>query len=197
MINGLSFFGLNGSGKSTLAHALAKQTDYFEMDAEDYYFPEQKESRKWAMDPNGLPVTEPLGTVPFSVSRTKEEVQNALINDFRIHPGFILSSVTMNWNEAILSRIDLAFLVQTPPEERLKRIRIREEKRFGERALPGGDMYLQQMEFRTASKNRDPKEAEESAKRLNCPIVVLDGTKSVEENLKRILVSQGEWVFVC
>lgn len=93
MINGLSFFGLNGSGKSTLAHALAKQTDYFEMDAEDYYFPEQKESRKRAMDPNGL---EPLGTVPFSVSRTKEEVQNALINDFRIHPGFILSSVTMN-----------------------------------------------------------------------------------------------------
>lgn len=161
--------------------------DYFEMDAEDYYFPEQKESRKWAMDPNGLPVTEPLGTVPFSVARTKEEVQNALINDFRIHPRFILSSVTMNWNEAILSRIDLAFLVQTPPEERLKRIRIREEKRFGERVLPGGDMYLQQMEFRTASKNRDPKEAEESAKRLNCPIVVLDGTKSVEENLKRIL----------
>lgn len=48
-------------------------------------------------------------------------------------------------------------------------------------------MYLQQMEFRTASKNRDPKEVEESAKRLNCPIVVLDGTKSVEENLKRIL----------
>lgn len=113
MINGLSFFGLNGSGKSTLAHALAKQTDYFEMDAEDYYFPEQKESRKWAMDPNGLPVTEPLGTIPFSASRTKEEVQNALINDFRIHPRFILSSVTMNWNEAILSRIDLAFLVQT------------------------------------------------------------------------------------
>ena len=88
MINGLSFFGLNGSGKSTLAHALAKQTDYFEMDAEDYYFPEQKESRKWAMDPNGLPVTEPLGTIPFSVSRTKEEVQNALINDFRIHVKF-------------------------------------------------------------------------------------------------------------
>ena len=39
-MNGISLFGLNGSGKSTLAHALVKQTGYFEMDVEDYYFPE-------------------------------------------------------------------------------------------------------------------------------------------------------------
>lgn len=93
----------------------------------------------------------------------------------------------MNWNEDIRSRMDIAFWVQTPLEERLKRIKMREEKRFGERVLPGGDMYIQQMGFREVVENRDPKTVEESAKRLQCPIIVLDGTISVEENLERIM----------
>ncbi|MDY3274855.1 MAG: hypothetical protein SOX33_03545 [Agathobacter sp.] len=54
MVQGIAIFGLNGGGKSTLAHALAKQTGYFEMDVEDYYFPEQKKSRKWALDKSGM-----------------------------------------------------------------------------------------------------------------------------------------------
>lgn len=187
MMNGISLFGLNGSGKSTLAHALAKRIHYFEMDVEDYYFPEQRKSRKWAMDNDNIIVTEHLGKIPFSIPRTKEEVQNALIKDMQIHHKFIISSVTMNWNEDILSRMDIAFWVQTPLEERLKRIKMREEKRFGERVLPGGDMYIQQMEFREVVENRDPKTLEESAKRLKCPIVVLDGTILVEKNLERIM----------
>lgn len=186
-MNGISLFGLNGSGKSTLAHALVKRINYFEMDVEDYYFPEQGKSRRWAMDNDNIIVTEHLGKIPFSIPRTKEEVQNALMKDMQIHHKFIISGVTMNWNEDILSRIDIAFWVRTPLEERLKRIKMREEKRFGERVLPGGDMYIQQMEFREVVENRDSKTVEESAKRLKCPIVVLDGTISVEENLETIM----------
>ncbi len=186
-MNGISLFGLNGSGKSTLAHALVKRINYFEMDVEDYYFPEQRKSRRWAMDNDNIIVTEHLGKIPFSIPRTKEEVQNALMKDMQIHHKFIISGVTMNWNEDILSRIDIAFWVRTPLEERLKRIKMREEKRFGERVLPGGDMYIQQMEFREVVENRDSKTVEESAKRLKCPIVVLDGTISVEENLETIM----------
>lgn len=186
-MNGISLFGLNGSGKSTLAHALAKQTGYFEMDVEDYYFPEQRNSRKWAMDNDNTIVTEHLGSIPFSIPRTKEEVQNALMKDMQIHHKFIISGVTMNWNEDILSHIDIAFWLQTPLEERLKRIQMREEKRFGERVLPGGDMYIQQMEFRRVVGNRDPKTIKESTKKLQCPIIVLDGTISVEENLEKIM----------
>ena len=186
-MNGISLFGLKGSGKSTLAHALAKQTGYFEMDVEDYYFPEQRNSRKWAMDNDNIIVTEHLGSIPFSIPRTKEEVQNALMKDMQIHHKFIMSGVTMNWNADILSHIDIAFWVQTPLEERLKRIQMREEKRFGERVLPGGDMYIQQMEFRRVVGNRDPKTIEESTKKLQCPIIVLDGTISVEENLEKIM----------
>lgn len=187
MINGISLFGLNGGGKSTLAHALAKQIGYFEIDVEDYYFPEQRKSRKWAMEHDEIMVTEHLGDVPFSTPRTKEEVQDMLLKDMQSHQKFIISGVTMNWKEDILSRIDIAFWVQTPLEERLKRIKMREEKRFGERVFPGGDMYAQQVEFQKVVGNRDIKKVEESAKRLKCPIIVLDGTVSVEENLEKIM----------
>ena len=186
MMNGISLFGPNGSGKSTLAHALAKRIHYFEMDVEDYYFPEQRKSREWAMDHDNIIATEHLGSVPFSIPRTKEEVQNALITDMQIHHKFILSGVTMNWNEDILSRVDIAFWVQTPLEERIKRVKMREEKRFGERVLPGGDMYIQQMVFREVVENSDPKTVAESAMKLKCPIIALDGTIAAEENVARI-----------
>ena len=46
MIRGIAIMGLNGCGKSTLAHTIAKRLDFYEMDVEDYYFPEQKNSRQ-------------------------------------------------------------------------------------------------------------------------------------------------------
>ena len=187
MIHGIAIFGLNGGGKSTLAHALAKQTGYFEMDVEDYYFPEQRESRKQALEDNRTIDTVHLGELPFSNPRGKSEVQAAISEDIQAHPKFILSGVTMNWSDDILSRIDIAFFVQTPLEERLKRIQGREEKRFGERALPGGDMYTQQREFRKVVENRDAKAVEESAKRLGCPVIVLDGTLPVKDSIEKIM----------
>ena len=189
MIRGIAIFGLNGGGKSTLAHALAKQIGYFEMDAEDYYFPEQRESRRQALEDNStisIINTGRLGELPFSNPRTRREVQAAILEDIKDHPQFILSGVTMNWSDEILSCIDIAFWVQTPLEERLRRIQAREEKRFGMRVLAGGDMYAQQIEFRKAVKNRDPKSVEESAGKFNCPVITMDGILPVAKNLEII-----------
>ncbi len=187
MIQGIAILGLNGSGKSTLSHALSKQIGYFEMDVEDYYFPQQSASRKWALENNSVIHTEYLGELPFSNPRLKSEVQTAILDDIHVHPKFILSGVTMNWSDEILSHIDLAFWVQAALEERLKRIQEREEKRFGTRVLAGGDMFIQQMEFREVVKSRDLKLVEESAKKLRCPVIVIDGTLPVAENLEIVL----------
>ncbi len=187
MIYGIALFGLNGSGKSTLAHALAKQTGYFEMDAEDYYFPEQSLSRKWAIENNDMIHTEHLGDLPFSIPRAKQEVLSAIKKDIEAHPKFILSGVSMNWDHEILSHIAIAFWVQVPLKERLQRIQAREERRFGERVLIGGDMYTQQKDFLKMVENRDPKTLEESAESLPCPVATLDGRLPVKENLDIIL----------
>ena len=114
-------------------------------------------------------------------------MQTAIMEDIEAHPKFILASVTMNWSDEILSNIDIAFWVQAPLEERLRRIRAREEKRFGVRALAGGDMYTQQAEFRKVVENRDSKSVEESAKKLSCPVSVLNGALPVAKNLEKML----------
>lgn len=186
MIQGIAIFGLNGAGKSTLAHGLARETGYFEMDAEDYYFPEQRQSRRQALENSGVLSIEPTDVLPFSNPRTKQEVQAAMIEDMKAHPQFILSGVTMNWSDEILSRIEIAFWVQAPLEERLRRIQAREEKRFGARVLAGGDMFTQQMEFRKIVKNRDIQSVAESAEKLGCPVVILDGGLPVAENLEKV-----------
>lgn len=191
MIRGIAIFGLNGGGKSTLTHALAKQIGYFEMDVEDYYFSEQRESRKWVLENDGAIDTEHLDELPFSNPRTKSEVQSAIMENIKTHPRFIISGVTMNWSDEILSRIDFAFWVQTPLEERLKRIQARVEKRFGSRVLDGGDMFSQQMEFRKFVENRDSKAVEESAMKLVCPVIVIDGSLPVIHNLEKIITIQN------
>ena len=187
MIHGIAIVGLNGAGKSTLTHALAKQTGYFEMDVEDYYFPEQRESRKSALENEPDIDTACIGKQPYSNSRIKLEVQAAILEDIKAHPQFILAGVTMNWREEILSKIDIVFWLQVPLDERLKRIQLREEKRFGTRALPGGDMYAQQMEFRKLVVNRDLAYVEESVKKLSCPVIVLDGTLPVTKNIEKLM----------
>lgn len=187
MAQGIAFCGLNGAGKSTLAHALAKRTGRFEIDAEDYYFPEQRDSRREALEGADFIKTSHLGDLPFSVSRTKDEVQAAILKEMKAHPQFVFAGVTLNWPSEILERIGLVFFVRVPAQERVRRIQMREALRFGDRVLPGGDMYAQQCEFRKTALERDPAAVEQSLKTLKCPVVPVDGMRLMEENLEWIL----------
>lgn len=188
---GIAIFGLNGAGKSTLTHALAKKLNFYEIDVEDYYFPEQRESRRQALEQEVLDAAGDLGELPYSNPKSKEEVQAAILSDIKEHPKFILSGVNMNWCEEILSNIELAFWVKASLEKRLERIRQREEKRFGARVLTGGDMYEQQKEFRRVVADREENSLEECAAKLPCPVIVLDGTMPVEENIE-IIIAKGK-----
>ena len=50
-----------------------------------------------------------------------------------------------------------------------------------------GDMYEQQKAFREIIGNRSSERVEESANRLHCKKVRLDGTKSIEDSIGRIM----------
>lgn len=215
LINGIAIFGPNGAGKSSLAHALAQKLPYAELDVEDYYFPEQRISRQRALERKPMPGSEPMqgeiltpaeepmqegepapglrpGALPFSMPRTKEEVQRGILRALAENPRFILSGVTMNWCEEILAKIEIAFWVCAPLEVRLQRIGDREERRFGARVLPGGDMYEQQKAFCEMVQGRNPKAAEQTALMLRCPVYPLDGTLPVGENVARIMAYLGQ-----
>lgn len=186
-MRGIAFFGLNGGGKSTLAHALARRIGCYEMDMEDYYFPEQRQSRRRALENGDRIDAENPGGLPFSAPRSREEVQAALIRDAQAHPDFVLSGVTPNWDDRLLARIDIAFWVQTPLAERLKRIQAREEKRFGARVREGGDMFSQQQAILKMVEGRDLQSVSEWAEKLGCPVIDVDGTLPVAENLERMM----------
>ena len=183
---GIAIFGLNGAGKSTLTHALAKKLNFYEIDVEDYYFPEQRESRRQALEQEGENDINFSEEIPYSNPKSKEEVQAAILSDIKEHPKFILSGVNMNWCEEILAGIEFAFWVKVPLEKRLERIKYREERRFGERALPGGDMYEQQEEFRRVVAGREEASLEECVKKLTCEVHILDGTLPVDYNIMKI-----------
>jgi adenylate kinase family enzyme len=183
---GIAIFGLNGAGKSTLTHAVAKEIGYYEMDVEDYYFPEQRESRKQALEQAEIIDIGSADKIPYSNARSKAEVQEAILKEIKAHSDFILAGVNLNWCEEILSRIEIAFWVKVPLALRLERIQQREEKRFGARTLTGGDMYEQQKEFRKVVAGREEKSLEECVQKLKCPVAVLDGTLPMEDNLKKI-----------
>ena len=187
MSEGIAIAGLNGSGKSTLGHALAKELSYYEIDVEDYYFPEQKESRRAALDGEYGDSQDYLGDMPYSVSRTKEEVEEGIAKDIAAHPRYILTGVTINWSEEILSTIKYVFWLKTNTDERVRRVKDREERRWGIRVAEGGDMYEQQLSFRNLIENLTEDKVKDSIGKICCDVIELDGTLPVQKNVEKII----------
>ena len=192
MREGIAIVGLNGSGKSTLGHALAKVLNLYEIDVEDYYFPEQRDSRKASLDGEYGVNCSYLGDIPYSVPRTEEEVEKAIAEDILAHPQYVMTGVTINWNAEILSTIKHVFWLKIETEERVRRVKEREEKRWGDRVSEGGDMYEQQKSFRELIAGLTDVKVEDSLRRIDCEVIQLDGTRSVSENLAIIMEKVAE-----
>ena len=163
---GIVICGLNGCGKSTLTRILARELGYLRMDVEDYYFRD--------------------AAVPYTTSRTKEEVRDLMLADIRRCPRFVLASVRADWEEEINASYALAVVLSAPKETRMRRIEEREISKFGSRVLPGGDMFAQQQRFRAMAANRTEDIVEEGLSRLSCPILRLNAENSMEENIQAI-----------
>lgn len=166
MPNGIIIMGLNGSGKSTICRELAQRLEYKCMDVEDYYF----------LDSD----------IPYTVSRTHEEVEKLIVDDIDRFQDYVLCSVKCNWDSKITDTFRLAVLLSAPLTVRMERIKQREVTRFGERVLEGGDMYESQKRFHAFVASRSSKDVKESAKVLNCPVLEIDATSPIEEIVERI-----------
>ncbi|MBE6614473.1 MAG: hypothetical protein E7631_04120 [Ruminococcaceae bacterium] len=186
MPKGILLCGLNGAGKSTLGHALAKAIGYTVLDAEDYYFPSQKTSRLASLEADGNGDNCPGEKIPFTDPVSKAEVQRAVLADIEKTPAFILAGVKADWDPEILSRAAVVFHILTPPDERAERIVRREVRRFGSRVLPGGDMYEGQVQFRSFAAEREESVVTDSFAGLQCPVIPLDGTHPVSDNIQKI-----------
>ena len=166
---GILVCGLNGSGKSTLGSALARKLDFHFIDNEDLFFPKT--------DPHSV----------YAAPRSHEEAQEILMQEVKKHENFVFSAVKGDYGDDILPLYRYAVLMETPKFLRLQRVKNRSFQKFGARMLPGGDLYEQEKAFYDMVNSRTEKYVEDWISALHCPILRLDGTRPIEENITLIL----------
>lgn len=162
-------FGGNGAGKSTLGKALAAASGWPFRDVEDYYFPHGDADYK------------------FSQSRSQEEVYQHLTDDLAANENLIFAVVRLPLNLNPSALFTCAVWVQTPRDTRLRRVEQRSFAKFGPRMQEGGDLYQSEKAFFDMVKARSEEYVSDWGKGLSLPVIVVDGTKPVEENVERIL----------
>ena len=164
---GIILCGLNGTGKSTLGKALAEKLHFYFIDIENLYFPKT--------DPNYI----------YASPRTRKEVEKLLLYEMKMHENFILASVKGDYG--MYSFFQYAILLDVPKDIRLQRVKKRSFQKFGNRMLSGGDLYEREEKFFHLVESRSENIVEEWVRSLKCPVIRIDGTKSVEENVNLII----------
>lgn len=169
MGTGIIMCGLNGAGKSTLGKTLAEKLNFYFIDNEDLYFPKTDSGYTYASP------------------RPRKEVEKLLFSEIRAHENFIFAFVKGDYGDAAFPFFRYAVLVEIPRDLRIQRVKNRSFQKFGDRMLPGGDLYEKEERFFAFVKSRAEDTVEEWAKLLSCPVIRVDGTKPVEENVKLII----------
>lgn len=166
---GIIVCGLNGAGKSTLGRALAEKLNFHFIDNEDLYFPKTSPDYMYASP------------------RTRKEVEGLLLREIKTHENFVFASVKGDYGEEISSFFQYAVLIHVPKGIRMQRVRDRSFQKFGNRMLTGGDLYEQEERFFDLVNSRPENTVEEWILSLKCPIIRIDGTKAIQENVDFIV----------
>lgn len=169
-------FGAAGSGCTTLGKKLADKLGIRFIDSDDYYW---------------LP-SDP----PYTVPRPVEEKQSKLKADITQLSDWIVAGSLHNWGGFIVEYLTHAVFLYVPHDERMKRLKLREQKRFGARIEPQGDMAAKHMAFMEWASSYDDNDAQTSRTRkkhldwattLPCPVIKIEGCDSMAANLRKIL----------
>lgn len=169
MGTGIIVCGLNGSGKSTLGKKLAENLGFHFIDNEELFFPKTDSQYIYANP------------------RSRKEVEKLLLDEVKTHENFVLAAVKGDYGEKILPFFQYAVLIDVPKNIRIQRVRNRSFQKFGNRMLTGGDLYEQEEKFFDIVESRPENTVEEWIQSLKCPIIRIDGTKPIKENVDYII----------
>lgn len=170
----IHIFGASGSGTSTLGSYLSRQLGYTWMDSDDYFW---------------VP-TDPR----FTTKRPKEERIRLMRADIAQADHVVLSGSLSDWGNELIPMFTLAIRLVTGTQVRLDRIRAREYARFGNRILPGGDMYETHQAFLTWASGYDTGDEHMRSRLshdlwqqlLQCPLLTLSGEAPLPELLAQV-----------
>lgn len=97
------------------------------------------------------------------------------------------SSTNGDYGKNIYPCLRYAVFISVPKDIRMERVKNRSFQKFGNRMLPGGDLYEQEEKFFDFARDRTENFVEEWIASLSCPVIRVDGTEPVEENIKLIM----------
>jgi len=172
--NVIHIFGGSGSGTTTLGRAIKDAYGFEHLDVDDYYW---------------LPTK-----FPFTEKRGVQERQDLLRGDMKVAGNCVISGSLCGWGDIFIPCFSLAVYMVTPVDLRMERLLKREKELFGDRILEDGDMCENHMEFvewarsyDTAGSNiRSAALHEEWQMQILCPVIRMDGTLSMQEQLKEV-----------
>jgi adenylate kinase family enzyme len=180
MIQRIHILGASGSGTTTLGRALAARLQCPHFDTDDYF---------------GLP-TDP----PYTHRRERTERAQLLMDDVTAHDCWVLSGSLCGWGDVAIPRFELVVFLWIPHDRRMARLHRREHARFGERILPGGDMYETSQAFLAWAASYDEGGLDIRSRQLHdqwlstlpCPILCFEGEYSIAEHLAVLMVERGQ-----
>lgn len=170
----IHLYGASGSGTSTLGKYISEKTGYFFMDTDDYFW---------------LP-TDP----PYTAKRNAADRLSMMQSDLAKHGNAVIAGSLTDWGDVLIPFFTLAIRVETAAQVRMERLEQREFAHFGDRIRLGGDMYRNHCEFMRWAAAYDDGGLEMRSKRkhdewetlLQCPIIKVDGSASLDDNFGMI-----------
>jgi len=179
---GIIIFGASGAGSTTLGKEIAEQLVFQYLDIDDYL---------WCWETK----------IPLTVTRSNDERTKLLMNDIMKYPNFVIAGTIFSNQKLFEHLFDLAIFVSTPAKVCAERVRAREITRWGQRVLPGGDMYkitrfhgdyndyiANAQKYETADVSKFGRKLHTKwASELPCPVLDVDGTKNILENADWII----------
>lgn len=174
MPKGILICGLNGCGKTTLGQALAERLLCPFIDIEDVCFPRRD------------------AAAPYDAVPPRDEVERRLMERVQAYGRFVFAAVRGDYRISAFCRCAVRLCV--PPDVRMKRIRERSFRAFGERMLPGGDLYEREEAFFRMAASRTERDAAGWPGSLGIRCLRVDGTRPVEETVYTIIKEiSDEW----
>lgn len=168
MNNKIIVCGGNGAGKSTLGKGLAEELGWIFKDIEEYYFPADNSDYH------------------YSHARTREEVAKRLLVDMKKYDDLILASVKGDYGPEVLKLFTFAILIDVPRDIRMERVKTRSNQKFGDRMLPGGDLYEKEEHFFDMVQKRPEDYVTKWLDTVDIPVFRVDGTHAIEDNIEMI-----------
>ncbi len=170
----INIFGSSGSGSTTLANSIAHDYEYKFIDVDDYLW--QK--------------TDP----PFTQRNTNDVACKLIQNALDDQSSTVISGSLIGIADELKPKIDLFIYINLDKKIRINRIKEREFKRFGDRILLDGDLYLQHLNFlQWVSDYEDNPETQRSRRQhllwledVSSPVLKITEELTLEELLKLV-----------